>query len=153
MFDKRMYPGSTSCRDTERGRSPSLPHSHRASSSGGGGHLPTSTSGLAFRLPAVPATLRASTKPNSAALRTAKDIDFLSHIWLPAILHHPGPPPQPRAPLRYGRRLRTLFVPYSLRSHENCPAEGLPRRPRALTSLLTPETAKKRGRAKGQATS
>jgi hypothetical protein len=43
------------------------------------------------------------------------------------------------------RRHRTLFVPYSLRSHENCPAEGLPRRSRALPSLLTPETAKKRG--------
>ena len=50
---------------------------------------PTSTRDGAFRLPAVPATLRASTEPNSAALRTAKDIDFLSHIWLPAILHHP----------------------------------------------------------------
>ncbi|WP_170946081.1 hypothetical protein [Rhodococcus sp. 14-2483-1-2] len=43
----------------------------------------------ASRLPVVPATLRASPEPNSAALRTVKDIDFLSHIWLPAILHHP----------------------------------------------------------------
>ena len=58
----------------------------------------------ASRLPAVPATLRASPEPNSAALRTVEEQDVFSlRFWLPASIHHPWPPPQPLAPLRYGQ--------------------------------------------------
>ena len=53
------------------------------------------------RLAAVPATLRASTESNSAALRIVQDI-VLSGIWLPASLRHPGPPYPPLTPLRSG---------------------------------------------------
>ena len=95
-----------------------------------------------------------SPEPSSAALRTvAGQRRFFTAVL--AAGEHSSPVTAASTPRSAALRprLRTLFVEQSLRSHENCPAEGLPRRPRALTSLLTPETAKKRGRAKGQATS
>jgi len=93
---------------------------------------------------------------NGAPLRSApwksKDV-FSLRFWLPASIHHPGPPPQPLAPLRYGQGSEHFSSSSRCAPTKSVRDAGLPRRPRALVSLLTPETAKKRGRAKGQATS
>ena len=103
-----------------------------------------STSCRVFRLPAVPATLRASPEPSSAALRVVEQHLFLVAHLAPGDTASPVPAASTLRSAALRPRLRTLFVPYSLRSHENCPAAGLTRRSRALLSLLTPDDGDKK---------
>jgi len=132
-------------RATERGWSASLPHNHPADCRRWevASQL-ASTSGLAFRLSAVPATCGVHRTELRCAPHPERAFDFLSHIWLPAILHHPCPPPQPLAPLRYGRGSEHFSSRTRCAPTKSARDKGLPRRPRALLSLLTPDDGDKK---------